>query len=133
MGLKESLAGVGHDVIALARTRLELFSLEAAQQKSRVFKLLVMSQVAMVCLLLAMIILSVAIALAFWPTSYRFVALGVMVLVYFLVGVGLLVSVWRSLRHGPLPFAATLEELGHDVAFIDRIKEEWRAKQQEED
>ncbi|SAI65691.1 membrane protein [Bordetella ansorpii] len=122
MNLRRSVIGVASSLVGLLRTRLELFGLEAAEEKSRLVKLLVMAFGALLFLTLAVLVVTIAIAVAVWPTEQRYMALGCLAGVYALIGVGLLMTVRRLLVHDPSPFAATLDALQQDVAMLERVR-----------
>ncbi|WP_144636723.1 phage holin family protein [Bordetella genomosp. 13] len=122
MSLRRSVIGVASSLVGLLRTRLELFGLEAAEEKSRLVKLLAMAFASLLFLTLAVLVITIAIAVAVWPTEQRYLALGCLAGVYALIGVGLLMTVRRLLVHDPAPFAATLDALQQDVAMLERVR-----------
>ena len=63
---------------ALAGTRLELFGLEARDAGDRLLCRLAALLAAAIFLLLALLVATLALALMFWPTEYRFLALGLL-------------------------------------------------------
>ncbi|HZH57123.1 phage holin family protein [Yanghanlia caeni] len=123
MALRESVGGLAASLVSILRTRFELFALEAAEQKSRLFVLVGLAAGAAVCLVLALLVFTVTVAVYFWPTEDRYVALGILAFVYFAIGIGLLVAIRSRLVNGPQPFAATLDELRRDIELINRIKQ----------
>jgi len=122
MSLRRSVIGVASSLVGLLRTRLELFGLEAAEEKARLVKLLAMAFAALLFLTLAVLVVTIAIAIAVWPTEQRYWALGCLAAVYALIGVGLVMSMRRSLVDGPPPFEATLDALQRDVAMFERVR-----------
>lgn len=123
MALRQLIGDLSVTLASMARTRLELFSLEAAEQRSRIVQLLALTLGAMVLILLGVLVLSVAVALLFWPTEYRYVALFVMAFFYLLVGLGLALVLRYRLRFDPAPFQATLDELRRDALLLQRLKD----------
>src|SRR5690606_30165231 len=121
MGLRRSVFGVAGSLVGLLRTRLELFALEAAEEKARLVKLLGMAFAALLFLTLAVLVFTVTIAVAFWPTEDRYLALGLLAALYAVIGVGLLLLLRHELVSGPVPFAATFEELGRDADLLDSV------------
>ena len=105
MGLRKSVFGVASGLVGLLRTRLELLALEAADEKARLLKLLGMAFAALLFLTLAVLVFTVSIAVAFWPTENRYLALGLLAGLYAVLGVGLLVAVRQALLYGPPPFS----------------------------
>ncbi|MGO4401569.1 phage holin family protein [Achromobacter sp. PAB15] len=123
MGLRKSVFGVASSLVGLVRTRLELLALEAADEKSRLLKLLGMAFAALLFLTLAVLVFTVTVAVLFWPTEDRYLALGLLAAFYGIVGVALLLVVRHGLVYGAPPFAATLEELGRDAELLERIRD----------
>lgn len=123
MALRQSVAELADTFLSAVRTRLELFSLEASEQKSHLVKVLGLAFAALLFLTLALLVFSIAVALYFWPTEQRYLALGLLALLYGVLGVGFLYAVRHSLLHDPMPFSATLEELQRDAALFGRLRE----------
>lgn len=123
MALRHSIGDLATTVLSMVRTRLELLSIEAVGEKTRLIRLLCMAFGALFLLMLALLVLSIAVALYFWPTEARYLALAVLALVYAVGGLGLFLGVWHGLRNGPVPFSATLDELKRDINLADRLRE----------
>lgn len=123
MALRETVGGLAATLLSILRTRFELFTLEAAEQKANVLTLLGMAFGALVFLILALLVFTGTVALYFWPTDDRYLALALLALIYLLIGVGLLLAVRSRLVNGPAPFSATLEELRRDIDLLERLKE----------
>jgi uncharacterized membrane protein YqjE len=121
MSLRASLAGVAAGFAGLARTRLELLSLEAAEEKSRLLGVLAMAAAALLFLVLALLVFTATIAVAFWPTEQRYIALGCLAAAYAVIGLALFCKVRRDLAGHPAPFAATLDVLERDVAALEQF------------
>jgi len=123
MALRQAVGGLAATFLSILRTRFELFALEAAEQKSNVLALLGMAFGALIFLTLALLVFTGTVAVYFWPTEDRYLALAILAFIYFAVGIGLLVAVRSKLVNGPTPFAATLDELRRDIELVDRLKE----------
>lgn len=123
MALRQAVGGLAATLLSILRTRFELFLLEASEQKANVLAVLAMTFGALIFLTLALLVFTVTVAVYFWPTEDRYVALAVLAFVYFVIGVGLLVAVRSRLVNGPAPFAATIEELRRDMELVERLKE----------
>lgn len=121
MALRQTISQLGSTLMAAISTRLELFALEAEQQKASLITLLSMVFGALLFSTLAVLVFSLLLALYFWPTDYRYWALGILVVLYTGLGAGLFLAVRRRVTTGPIPFSATLSELRRDVAFIERL------------
>ena len=123
MALRHSVGDLACPLISIVRTRLELFSLEASVQKAQLIKVLGMAFGALLFLTLAVLVFTIAIALYFWPTDQRYMALGALALVYAVLGVGLLLSLRHKLVVEPIPFAATIEELKRDALLFEKLRD----------
>ena len=122
MALRQAVGGLAATLLSILRTRFELFALEAAEQKSNVLVLLGLALGALVFLLLALLVFTATVAVYFWPTEDRYVALAILAFVYFAIGLGLVVAVRSRLVNRPAPFAATLDELRRDIELVERLK-----------
>ncbi|MEO6985087.1 MAG: phage holin family protein [Paralcaligenes sp.] len=123
MAIRQSLGELASTLLSIVCTRIELFGLEAASQKSRLFKLLGMMFAALLFSTLALLVFSLLLALYFWPTDYRYWALGVLVVVYGAAGLGFFWAIRRALLEDPMPFNATLDELRRDFIAVRRLCE----------
>jgi len=123
MTIRGALGGAAGDLVSILRTRLEIFSLELAEEKSRVACLAGMALAAALCLFLALLVFSMFIAALFWDTAYRLLAIGLTAGVYAVAGVVLAWLLARRLREDDAPFAVTVEELGRDVDMFTSVGE----------
>src|SRR3546814_1499998 len=71
MALRQSVGDLACTLLSIVRTRLELFSLEASEQKVNLIAILGMAFGALLFLTLAVLVFSIAVALYFWPTDQR--------------------------------------------------------------
>ncbi|MHA3904668.1 phage holin family protein [Castellaniella sp. WN] len=116
--LGRAFSDLAAQVAALAGTRLELFGLEARDAGDRLLCRLAALLAAAVFLLLALLVATLALALVFWPTEYRFLALSLLALLYAVLGAGLAGWLIHRLRHDPDPFAVTAEVLREDAGAL---------------
>lgn len=123
MALRQAVGGLAATFLSILRTRFELLMLEAAEQKSNIVVLLGMAVGALIFLTLALLVFTALIAVYFWPTEDRYLALAILAFVYFALGLGLLVALRSRLVNSPTPFAATLDELRRDIELVERLKE----------
>src|SRR5690625_2449898 len=121
MALRQSVGELTATLISIVRTRIELFSLEAAGQKAHLIRLIGFAFAALLFLALALLVFSIAVALYFWPSDHRYTALFVLALVYAVLGVLLFFWVRRTLVREPMPFSATLEELQRDIELVEGL------------
>ncbi|MBC7203541.1 MAG: phage holin family protein [Pusillimonas sp.] len=127
MALRHSVGQLVSTLVSIVGTRLELFCVELAEQRLRLIKVMCLTVGAMLCLVLALLVVSLLVALYFWPTEYRYLALGLLALAYLLIGLGLAWWVRNELCANPAPFEATLDELRRDLALVNRLQEVDRA------
>lgn len=122
MALRQAVGGLTATFLSILRTRFELLTLEAAEQKANVMALLGLAFGALVFLTLSLLVFTATVAVYFWPTEDRYLALAILAFIYFVIGVGLVLAARSRLVNGPAPFAATLDELRRDVELLDRLK-----------
>lgn len=123
MALRQSVSGLAATFLSILRTRFELLLLEAAEQKSNLLVLLGMAVAALLFLTLAVLVATVTVAVYFWPTEDRYMALAILAFIYFVLGLGLLLAIRSRLVNSPAPFAATLDELRRDIELAHRLKD----------
>ena len=122
MSLRQRVGDLSSIAISIVRTRLELFALEAGEQKASLLKLLALLFGALLFSTLALLVFSLLIALFFWPTEYRYWAIGVLIVIYAGLGAIMFLSIVNRLNKGPIPFSATIEELGRDIEMLERLR-----------
>lgn len=122
MSLRQRVGDLSTTAISIVRTRLELFALEAGEQKASLLKLLALLFGALLFSTLALLVFSLLIALIYWPTEYRYWAIGVLIVIYAGLGAIMFISIATKLSKGPMPFSATLEELGRDIQMLDSLR-----------
>lgn len=139
MALRQSVGDLACTLISIMRTRLELFALEATEQKSQLIAVLGMAFAALLFLTLAVLVFSIAVALYFWPTDQRYMALGLLALFYGVLGLFFFWMIRRKLLFSPMPFAATVDELKRDLTLVERLRDpgsepltDWPAKDRHE-
>ncbi|ABO53758.1 phage holin family protein [Burkholderia vietnamiensis] len=99
--------------IGLLQTRLELVGIELAEEKERLMGVLFLGLAAMMLATMALISLTVLIAIAFWDT-YRWQSLAVVTALYAVAGIVCVLKARAGLRNAPTVFEATLAELEKD-------------------
>src|SRR5690625_7274940 len=117
MALRQSVGELTATLISIVRTRIELFSLEAAGQKAHLIRLIGFAFAALLFLALAVLAFSVAVALYFWPSDHRYTALFVLALVYSVAGRVFVRCVRLLLRYALTSLPACLEAPQHDIAL----------------
>ena len=102
-------------LLETVQVRLALLGTEFEQEKRRVFSALALAAVALVCLALGLVMLSVAVLLIFWD-SYRIGAACALALLFGGSGAYLLVRARQKLSAPSGLFAHSLAELQRDRA-----------------
>lgn len=119
VSLRATVARLGDALLGLTRTRLELASVEYAEERRRVGRQLALLVGGIACLLFALLFVAAGFIAYFWDT-HRFAAiLGV---IFVFAGAGA-VMLWRRAEIGhtaPTPFAASLAELDKDRETLAR-------------
>ena len=102
-------------LLEIVQVRLELLAAELEQEKRRVFSALVLAAVALVCMALGLVMLSVVVLLIFWD-SYRVWAACALALLFGGGGAYLLVRAKQKLSAPSGLFVHSLAELQRDRA-----------------
>jgi uncharacterized membrane protein YqjE len=118
-GVIGAMAQLGAGALAMLRTRIELASVEFAEARERIKDMVLLAAVGIVLGLFALLFASLFVIAYFWD-SYRLAAVGGVTLFYIAIAVLVFARLRKISRDAPAPFAATLEELEHDVAALRR-------------
>jgi uncharacterized membrane protein YqjE len=117
--LKAALLRLAAALFGQARTRLELASVEYAEERTRVIQQLVLLVLGLGCVLFAVGFAAAGIVAYFWDPHRVAAFLGVVVV---FAGAGA-VLLWKRAEvaaSAPRPFAATIEEFAKDGAALRR-------------
>jgi uncharacterized membrane protein YqjE len=98
---------------AIFETRLELLGIELQEEKERLIGVLFLGLAAMMLTMMALITLTVLIAIFFWDT-YRWQSLAGITLAYVLVAAFCGIKARNGLRDAPNMFDETLSEFRKD-------------------
>lgn len=107
--LQRLLAGL----LGLLRSHLGIFSIELEEVRDRLFKTLVLVVVGAGSILLFLFTLALGLVLMVDPDQRWYAVLSLLGLFLILAGVCLGFA-WYGMKHGPEPFATTLDELRRD-------------------
>jgi len=118
-GLVAALSGMAATAVALLRTRLELATVEFAEERERIKAMLVLIVVATVFACFALAALSVLVVVWFWDRSPLAAISGVAIF-YALIAAGAVLALKQQLQAHGRPFAATLAELERDAEAMRR-------------
>lgn len=118
-GLKVHASRAANSALTLLRTRLELASIEWAEERERLFVRLGLLFAAVLLMVFGVLGLGVLIAVYFWETQ-RMAAVLVPTMVCMVAGWLLFQKSKTIAQAGGLPFAATLAEFDKDRAAFTR-------------
>ena len=116
-GLFGSVRRLGDDFVGLVQTRIEILSLEWAEERGNLTRLLVMSLAIVACLQLA-IIVGLLFLLLVVGEENRIAVLGFAALLLLLAAAGGVVGMRGWLKRRPPVFATTIAELRKDRDWI---------------
>jgi len=112
-GLFDSVKVLAATLLAIAHTRLELFSTEIEEQRAWVSSMLVWTLVALFCAGVGVVLATLSVVIALWDT-HRLLALGIAAILYLLGAALAWLAVLGKARAKPRLFAASLGELSKD-------------------
>ncbi len=112
-GVRGSTMRLGSALLGLARSRLELASVEFAEERDRIQQQLALLLAAAGMLLFAVLFAAMWVVVYYWDTA-RLTAIAVVALVFVAAGVTLLMLRAQASRSAPHPFAATVAEFESD-------------------
>lgn len=104
--------------VAVAKTRVEIFSVELEEQREWLEHLILMAVAAGFCVSLGLIMLTFFIVVLFWESQARLWVLGGFVLLYLGAGLALYLALRAKIKARPRLFASTAAELGKDYASL---------------
>jgi uncharacterized membrane protein YqjE len=116
-GLLVSLKRLGRIVLAIAHNRLELFLVEAEEERHRAIQALLLTVMLAVLGLMTLMMGTFTVVVIFWE-EHRLATLAIICGVYLLATLGLSWKLRRLLYSRPA-FSATLAELEKDRAWIE--------------
>jgi uncharacterized membrane protein YqjE len=116
-GLFASLRRMLTTLVELVHSRLDLVGIELQLEVQRATSLLLWAFAAIVCGIVAVVLLAVTVLIAFWDT-HRLLAAGGVTAAFALASLGMALLVRHRVRTRPRLFGATLDELQHDVAAL---------------
>lgn len=116
-GLFGSVRSLLSHSLELARTRLELFITELEEEKSRLLRVLAFGAVAFLMLGAGIVFFAMFLTVLLWE-DHRLLTLGLLTLMFFLVGAVSLALAWRGTRSRSGFLSATLGELAQDQAAL---------------
>jgi len=118
-GLFDSLRALIATLVAMAHTRVELFSTEIEEELCRVVALVVGAMIVLVLSSLALLFSALVLIVAFWDT-HRLAAAGSVAIGFTTLAVVSYFAVRERTRRRSRLLSATLGELEHDLRQLGR-------------
>lgn len=112
-GLFGSLKTLGATLAAILQNRLELLSTDIAEERARLGSILLLSLVALFCLGVGVLLLTLLVVVLFWDT-HRLAALGSLTVLFLAAGGWIGGLALQRLRKKPRLFEASIAELAKD-------------------
>jgi uncharacterized membrane protein YqjE len=112
-GLFDSVKVLASTLLAIAHTRLELFSTEIEEQREWLISMLVWTLIALFCAGVGVVLATLFVVIALWDT-HRLLALGIPAILFLLGAALAWLVVLGKTRAKPRLFAASLAELSED-------------------
>jgi len=111
-GVVQTVARLIKTLRALAGNRVELFLLEVQEERIRIFDALFLLAAGLVCIMMALIMITFTVVIVFWDT-HRLLVLGLLIAGY-AVGAVWALSRLRLLLRRWQAFSATLNQIRKD-------------------
>ena len=122
-GLFHSLRNLAPSLIALVRTRLELFGIELSEERARAVETALLAALTLLFAALTFLMLNVLVLAYFWE-SHRYLAIGVLAAVYGSAALVCGVRMQSALAARPPMFEATMAELKSDLEALNRVRQD---------
>jgi len=116
-GLFESIKGLAASGVGMVQTRLELLSVEVAEEKERFLSVIWFGLAALFFIGLSIISAAVLLAVALWE-NHRLLVLGMLALLFLCLGLAATYVAWKRTQEKTRPFAASLDELSKDLDHL---------------
>lgn len=116
-GVRNVALRLSASALALLRTRVELASVEFAEERERLKVSIALIAIAIIAFGFAAAVVTFGVVVWFWD-SYRFQAIAVVALLYAIVGVVALRRQSALRKAAPTPFASSLDALRKDVEWL---------------
>jgi uncharacterized membrane protein YqjE len=113
-GLLGSARALAHTLIALSKTRLEIFLNELEEERLRIASQIVLVVLAGFCLVVGSLLAVSFVVVLFWDT-HRLLTLGLLALAFIGSGIGLVMLFSARAAAKPKLFSVSLGELAKDL------------------
>jgi uncharacterized membrane protein YqjE len=120
-GILQSFRRLCDTGVTLLHNRVQLFAVEAQEQKARLIKVLLLAAVTVFLGNLALLLLTATIVVLAGE-GRRVLALAGLCVIYLLAAAGAFFALRKELRSAPPPFSGTLGELRKDQEWLSGRK-----------
>lgn len=117
MALTDTLSKMASSMLAIAKNRAELASIELREELWRIIGYIVFAVVVFFCLFAGIVMAGVLIVVLCWDTC-RIGALGGVTAFFLIIGIILALRLRSSLKNKPKILAKTREEIASDFAHM---------------
>lgn len=115
MALTDTLSKMASSVLAIAKNRAELASIELREELGRIIGYIVFAVAAFFCIFVGIVMAGVLVVVLCWDTC-RIGALGGVTTFFLIIGIILALKLRSSLKNKPKILAKTREEIASDFA-----------------
>lgn len=115
MALTDTLSKMASSVLAIAKNRAELASIELREELGRIIGYIVFAVAAFFCIFVGIVMAGVLVVVLCWDTC-RIGALGGVTAFFLIIGIILALKLRSSLKNKPKILAKTREEIASDFA-----------------
>lgn len=115
MALTDTLSKMASSVLAIAKNRAELASIELREELRRIIGYIVFAVAAFFCIFVGIVMAGVLVVVLCWDTC-RIGALGGVTAFFLIIGIILALKLRSSLKNKPKILAKTREEIASDFA-----------------
>ncbi len=117
MALTDTLSKMASSVLAIAKNRAELASIELQEELGRIIGYLIFAVAAFFCIFVGIVMAGVFVVVLCWDTC-RIGALGGVTAFFLIVGIICALKLRSSLKNRPKMLAKTREEIAGDIAHL---------------
>ncbi|NLC24962.1 phage holin family protein [Oxalobacter vibrioformis] len=118
MGIIRNVTRMASTLLAIFNTRVELFTVELQEEAQRLLSYLILSLVALFCVIMTFLLGIFLVIVLFWE-SYRILAVSGLIVFFAGAAVLIALSIRSSYRKKPRMLAYTRSEIAKD---IERLK-----------
>lgn len=117
MALTDTLSKMASSLLAIAKNRAALASIELQEELGRIIGYVIFSIAAFFCILVGIIMAGILVVVLCWDTC-RVGALGGVTAFFLIIGIILALKLRSSLKNRPKILAKTREEIATDIARL---------------